>query len=118
MRKIRGFDTVSSQNPHIYCRRPARKKRYLVLRKLRENDVRLVLAHEHMCRTNVERMNDAVVVTEDMEHRRDGKRNFRVVFERGKKRRFQPAERDDVAMAMFSTLRKSCCTASEEHHRV
>ena len=70
-RKIRGLHAFSSENPDIHRRRPAGEKRDLIFRELRENDVRLVLTHEHVRRADIQRMDHAVMMAKDMEHRRD-----------------------------------------------
>src|ERR1041385_4047471 len=62
-------------------------------------------------------MDDAVVMTEDMKHRSDGKRNLLVVLEVGEIRRFQSAERHDMTMAVFGDFGKSRRAAGTEHHR-
>jgi hypothetical protein len=85
---------------------------------LGENDVRFVLAYQNVRGSDIEMMDDAMVVTEDVKQRRYRKRNFLVVLEGGKKRRLQPAERHNVAMPMLGAFGKTCRAAGEKHHRV
>ena len=63
-------------------------------------------------------MDHAVMMAEDMEHRRDREGHLPVVLHRGEERRLQPAERHDVTMAVFGALRKACGAAGKKHHRV
>src|SRR5678816_167311 len=63
-------------------------------------------------------MNDAVMMAEDVKHRRNRQRGLFVVFRGGEDRSFEPAERHDMTMPMLRAFGKSGRASREEHHRM